>query len=384
MRSQALDGARHEREGAKARKIQIIMKLAIIGLANSGKTTVFNALTHGTAETAAYSSGQMEPNLAMVKVPDRRLEVLAQMFKPRKITYADVQYVDVAGISGGGNEGGGLPPALLNYLGTADALVHVVRAFEDTTVPHPNGSVDVPRDIAAVDLELIFSDLAIIEKRLTRLNAEITKMATKDKELRVAERDLLLRLQAALEGETPIRNVEMSDEEERMIRGYQFLTAKPMLLALNVGEDSINAPPTVSYPFRNSAVVALCGKIEAELSQLDDADTVSFMADLGISAPARDVVIQRSYELLGLVSFLTAGEDEVRAWPIRRNTPAVEAAGTIHSDIQKGFIRAETVAYSDLIGAGSMNDAKKAGTVRLEGKTYIVQDGDICHFRFNK
>lgn len=169
-----------------------------------------------------------------------------------------------------------------------------------------------------------------------------------------------------------------------MIRGFQFLTAKPMLLALNVGEDAISNPPSVSYPFRNSAVVALCGKIEAELSQLDDADTGSFMADLGISAPARDVVIQRSYELLGLVSFLTAGEDEVRAWPIRRNTPAVEAAGTIHSDIQRGFIRAETVAYDDLIRAGGMADAKKAGTVRLEGKTYIVQDGDICHFRFNK
>jgi GTP-binding protein YchF len=360
------------------------MKLAIIGLANSGKTTVFNALTRGTAETAAYSSGQMEPNLAMVKVPDQRLEVLAQMFKPRKVTYADVQYVDVAGISHGDGQGGGLPPALLNYLGTADALVHVVRAFKDDTVPHPEGSVSVARDIATVDLELSFSDLAIIEKRLTRLHAEITKMATKDKELRLAERDLLVRLQAALEGETPIRSVEMSDEEERLIRGYQFLTAKPMLVALNVGEEDIGSSPSVEYPFRNSGVVALCGKIEAELAQLDDADTASFMADLGISAPARDVVIQRSYELLGLISFLTAGEDEVRAWPIRRNTPAVEAAGTIHSDIQKGFIRAETVSFTDLVQAGGMNEAKKAGTVRLEGKTYIVQDGDICHFRFNK
>lgn len=359
------------------------MKLAIIGLANSGKTTVFNALTRGTAETAAYSSGQLEPNLAMVKVPDARLEVLAQMFKPRKTTYADVQYVDVAGISGGGRQGGGLPPALLNYIGGADALLHVVRAFEDASVPHPDGSVDVARDIAAVDLELAFSDLAIIEKRLGRLGAEIAKMSAKDKELRIAERDLLLRLQEALEAEMPIRNVEMSDEEERMIRGYQFLTAKPMLLALNIGEEAISAPPTVAYPHRNSGVVALCGKIEAELAQLDDEDAATFMEDLGISAPARDVVIQRSYELLGLVSFLTAGPDEVRAWPIRRNTPAVEAAGTIHSDIQRGFIRAEIVAYSDLIAAGSMADAKKAGTVRMEGKTYIVQDGDICHFLFN-
>lgn len=359
------------------------MKIAIIGLPNSGKTTVFNALTRGTAETAAYSSGQLEPNLSTVKVPDQRLEVLTEMFKPRKITYADVQYVDVAGISGGGRQGGGLPPALLNYLGTADALLHVVRAFEDTAVPHPDGSVNAARDISAVDLELAFSDLAIIEKRLTRLTAEITKMAAKDKEQRIAERELLLRLQAALENEEPIRSVEMSDEEERMIRGYQFLTAKPMLLAPNIGEAALGAPPALEYTGRRSAVVPLCGKIEAELAQLDDDDAKTFMEDLGIAAPARDVVIQRSYDLLGLVSFLTAGPDEVRAWPIKRSMPAVEAAGTIHSDIQRGFIRAEIVAYRDLIGAGSMNDAKKAGTVRMEGKTYVVQDGDICHFLFN-
>jgi GTP-binding protein YchF len=359
------------------------MKIAIIGLANSGKTTVFNALTRGTAETAAYSSGQMEPNLAMVKVPDSRLEVLAQMFKPRKITYADVQYVDVAGISGGGRQGGGLPPALLNYIGGADALLHVVRAFDDAGVPHPDGSVDLLRDIQAVDLELAFSDLAIIERRLQRLNAEIPKMSAKDKEQRIAERDLLTRLQAALEGEQPIRALGLSDEEERMIRGYQFLTAKPLLLVPNIGEAQISAPPAVEYAHARSAVVPICGKIEAELAQLDDADAATFMEDLGITRTARDLVIQRSYELLGLISFLTAGPDEVRAWTIRRNTPAVEAAGTIHSDIQRGFIRAEIVAYDDLIKAGDMNAAKKHGTVRMEGKTYVVQDGDICNFLFN-
>jgi len=359
------------------------MKIAIIGLANSGKTTVFNALTRGTAETAAFSSGQMEPNLAMVKVPDSRLEVLTQLFKPKKITYADVQYVDVAGISGGGRQGGGLPPALLNFIGSADALLHVARAFTDSGVPHPDGAVNLERDIQAVDLELAFSDLAIIERRLVRLNAEITKMATKDRELRMAERDLLNRLQGALEQEQPIRALELSEEEERLIRGYQFLTAKPMLLVPNLGEDQIGAPPAVEYAHKRSAVVPLCGKIEAELAQLDDADATSFMEDLGISQPARDLVIQRSYELLGLISFLTAGPDEVRAWTIRRNTSAVESAGTIHSDIQRGFIRAEIVAYDDLISAGDMNAAKKQGTVRMEGKTYIVQDGDVCHFLFN-
>lgn len=359
------------------------MKIAIIGLANSGKTTVFNALTRGTVETAAYSSGQLEPNIAMVKVPDTRLEVLAQMYKPRKITYADVQYVDVAGISGGGRQGGGLPPALLNYISSADALLHVVRAFEDAGVPHPDGSVNMTRDIAAVDLELAFSDLAIIERRLNRLNAEIPKMSAKDKELRIAERDLLQRLREGLENEQPIRHQDLSDEEERLIRGYQFLTAKPMLLALNIGEGAIGSPIALDYSYRQSAVVPFCAKIEAELAQLDDADSASFMADLGISQPARDLVIQRSYALLGLISFLTAGPDEVRAWTIARNTPAVEAAGTIHSDIQRGFIRAEIVAYKDLISAGDMAAAKKVGTVRMEGKTYIVQDGDICHFLFN-
>ncbi len=359
------------------------MKIAIIGLANSGKTTVFNALTRGTAETAAYSSGQLEPNLATVKVPDARLDALAKLFSPKKNTQADVQYVDVGGLSGGGRQGGGLPPALLNYIGSADALLHAVRAFEDAGVPHPDGSVNVARDIAAVDLELAFADLAIIEKRLNRLNSEITKLPAKEKELRMAERDLLQRLKDGLESEVPIRAAELSDDEERMIRGYQFLTAKPMLIALNVGEEAIQAPPQIAYDQPQSALVPLCGKIEAELAQLDDADAASFMEDLGITQPARDLVIQRSYDLLGLVSFLTAGPDEVRAWPIRRNTPAVEAAGTIHSDIQRGFIRAEIVAFTDLMSAGAMADAKKAGTVRMEGKTYIVQDGDVCHFLFN-
>ena len=359
------------------------MKIAIIGLANSGKTTVFNALTRGTAETAAYTSGQLEPNLMTVKVPDPRLEVLARMFSPKKVTPADVQYVDVGGLSSGARQSGGLPPALLNYIGGADALLHVVRAFEDEVVAHPEGSVDPARDVAAVDLELVFSDLGIIERRLTKLNAEIGKMASKDRELRIAERDLLLRLQGALEAETPIRDVDLSDEEERLLRGYQFLTAKPLLLVVNIGEDRIKDPPSFAYPHRHSDVVAICGKVEAELAQLDDEDARAFMDDLGITEVARDQVIARSYELLGLMSFLTAGPDEVRAWTIRRNTPAVEAAGAIHSDIQRGFIRAEIVAYDDLVKAGGMNEAKKAGVVRLEGKQYVVKDGDVCHFLFN-
>jgi GTP-binding protein YchF len=359
------------------------MKIAIIGLPNSGKTTVFNALTRGTAETTAYASGQLEPNVATVKVPDLRLNVLAQMFKPKKNTPADVQYVDVGGISSGARQSGGLPPALLNFIGGADALLHVARAFEDESVAHPEGTVNLARDVETVDLELAFSDMAIIERRLAKLNAEIGKMSTKDREQRIAERDLLIKLQAALEAGQLIRDVELSDEESRVLRGYQFLTAKPLLLVINIGEGQIAQPPAFAYAHRQSDVVALAGKIEAELAQLDDDDAQVFMDDLGISEAARDRVIASSYNLLGLISFLTAGPDEVRAWTIGRNTPAVEAAGAIHSDIQRGFIRAEIVAYDDLIKAGGMAEAKKHGTVRMEGKTYIVKDGDVCHFLFN-
>ncbi len=359
------------------------MRIAIIGLPNSGKTTVFNALTCGTAETTVYASGQIEPNQAVVKVPDERLHVLADMFHPRKVTHADVQYVDVAGMTGDQRKGGGLPPSLLNYISTADALLHVVRAFDDASVPHPEETVDMARDVVNLDLELAFSDLAIIEKRLSRLHAEINKMSAREREVRIVERDLLLRFQAALEADTPIRDLDVSEEEERMVRGYQFLTAKPVLVVVNIGEEHLANPPTLAYAHRQSAVVALCGKIEAELSQLDEDDARVFMDDLGITESARSRVIQRSYDLLGLISFLTAGPDEVRAWTIRRATPAVEAAGTIHSDIQRGFIRAEVIAYTDLVAAGGMTEAKKVGTVRMEGKQYIVQDGDVCHFLFN-
>ena len=361
------------------------MKIGIIGLPNSGKTTVFNALTGGTAETAAYSSGSLEPNLASVKVPDERLHVLARMYKPKKTTFADVQYIDVAGLSGSARETGGLSPAFLNYIAQVDALLHVVRVFEDPNVPHPDGSVDPRRDIETVDLELAFSDLAIIERRLQRLQGEIGKLAGKERELRLAERDVLQRLQAGLEQDIPIRDVELSADEEKMLRGYQFLSAKPLLVVLNVGEDQLGTDLAASLDYRHqkSVVVQLAGKVEAEIAQLDPDDARAFLDNLQIAEPARDRVIGASYDLLGLVSFLTTGPDEVRAWPIRRGTSALEAAGTIHSDIQRGFIRAEVVAYDDLVAAGTMAEAKKRGMVRMEGKTYVVQDGDICHFLFN-
>jgi hypothetical protein len=358
------------------------MKVAIIGLPNSGKTTAFNALTRGTAETSAYASGRLEPNLATVKVPDLRLDVLARLYNPKKVTPTNVQYVDINGLGPGARANGGFPPALLNYISGADALLHVVRAFDDEAAPHPAGSVDIDRDVAALDLELIFSDLGIIERRLDRLNTEISKIA-KDRERRIAERDGLTRLRAALEAGSPIRDVELSDEEARRLRGYQFLTAKPTLLVINIGENQIPDPPRYTYNHRQSDVVALCGKIEAELAQMGDEDARAFMEDLRILTPARDCVIGASYELLGLISFLTVGPDEVRAWTTYRGTPAVAAGGVIHSDIGRGFIRAEVVAYDDLIKAGGMTEAKKAGAVRMEGKQYVVQDGDVCNFLFN-
>ena len=276
------------------------MKIAIIGLPNSGKTTVFNALTRGSAETTNYASGQLEPNISTVKVPDTRLNRLSDMFNPRKQTPADVQYVDVGGISGE-RQSNGLPGALLNYIQGADAFLHVVRAFDDDAVPHPQGSVNAARDISSLDLELMFSDMAIIERRLQRLNAEINKMSTKDKELRSAERDALLTLQTALENEIPVRDVALSEDDDKLLRGYQFLSAKPMLVVVNVGDDQITDPPTVAYDHQRSDVVSIAGKIEAELAQMDDDDAKAFMDDLGISEAARDRAIKKSYDLLGLI-----------------------------------------------------------------------------------
>lgn len=358
------------------------MKIAIIGLPNSGKTTVFNALTHGMAATAAYASGRFEPNLATAIVPNSCLPVLATMYRPKKVTPADVHYVDIGGLGQGVRASDGLPPALLSYIKGADALLHVVRAFEDETVPHPAGTINVERDVTVLDLELILSDLGIIERRLDRLDLEIAKIA-KDRAQRLAERVVLARLQAALEDGTPIRDVELREEEERFLRGYQFLTAKPTLLVLNIGEAQLPCSPSYTYTHRQSDVVAFCGKVEAELARMDAADARVFMEDLGISAPARDRVIAASYQLLGLISFLTVGPDEVRAWTIRRGTPAVAAGGAIHSDIQRGFIRAEVVAYDQLVKAGGMSEAKKVGAVRIEGKRYVVQDRDVCNFLFN-
>jgi ribosome-binding ATPase len=364
--------------------------LVIIGLPSSGKTTVFNALTKAHAQTGGYSSAD-EPNLATVKVPDPRLDRLTELFKPQRRVPADVQYFDIAGIAKGIGEKG-MSGQLLGYLSQADALVHVVRAFENEDLPHPEGSVDPERDVETLNLELAFSDLAIIEKRLQRIAQQLPKLKGTERETYEREQGILVQLKDALEADRPLREVigELEPEDEKLLRGFGLLTAKPLLILVNFGDDQLGSHAdaliaSLRERFERPGVVVdgLAGKIEMEISQLDDEDAAVFLEDLGIAESSRERVISLSFELLGLMPFFTVGPDECRAWTIRRETPAVEAAGEIHSDIQRGFIRAEIVSYDDLIAAGSMAETKRLGTFRREGKTYVVRDGDIINFLFN-
>lgn len=365
--------------------------LVIVGLPSSGKTTAFNALTLAEAQTGTYSAAEGEPNLATVKVPDPRLDLLTEMFQPQRKVQADVQYFDVAGIAKGIAEKG-MSGQLLGYLSQADALVHVVRAFEDPNVPHTDGSVDPLRDIETLNLEFLFSDLALIDKRLSRLVAQIPKTRGAEREAFEREQVVLTRLKETAEADTPLREVvgDLDQDDAKILRGFGFLTAKPLLVLLNLGEsqlgadgDAMVAAARERFGRPGVAIDALAGQIEMEIGRLDEDDAAVFMADLGITESARARVIRQSFDLLGLIPFFTVGPDECRAWTIRRGATAVEAAGEIHSDIQRGFIRAEVVGYDDLIAAGSMAETKKAGTFRREGKTYVVQDGDTINFLFN-
>jgi GTP-binding protein YchF len=368
----------------------VTTKLVIIGLPSSGKSTVFNALSRSTAETGSFG-GDDEPNLATVKVPDERLDTLTELFQPQRRVPADVQYLDVRGIDKGVSEQG-MSGQLLGHLSQGDALVHVVRAFEDEPTPHPEGSVDPARDIETMNLELAFSDLAVVDKRLQRVIQQLPKMKGAEREAYEREQRLMERLKAALEADTPLREIvdELEEEDRKTLRGFGLLTIKPMLVLVNLGEtqlgetgETLIARLREQFATPGVAVDGLAGKIEMEIGQLEPDDAAVFLEDLGLAESSRDRIIRISFELLGLIPFFTVGPDECRAWTIRRGTPAVEAAGTIHSDIQRGFIRAEIVSYQDLIDAGSMAESKKRGTFRREGKTYIVEDGDVINFLFN-
>ena len=365
--------------------------LVIIGLPSSGKTTVFNALTRSEAETGSYSASPDEPNLATVKVPDARLDRLTEMFRPQKRVPADVQYLDVAGIAKGIAEKG-MSGALLGHLSQADALVLVARAFDDPNVPHVEDTVDPARDVETLQLELLFSDLAAVEKRLERIENQKQKVVGRERDAMERERALMERLRQALEAETPLREIlpEIDPEDVKILRGFGFLTAKPLLILLNIGEDQLGeaeaaliAGCRTRFERPGVGVAALPGQIEMEIGRLEPDDAAAFMSDLGIAESGLDQVIRHSFELLGLMPFFTVGPDECRAWTIRRGATALEAAGEIHSDIQRGFIRAEVVGYDDLVNAGGLNEARKLGKLRREGKEYIVQDGDVINFLFN-
>jgi GTP-binding protein YchF len=367
------------------------LNLGIVGLQGSGKTTLFNAITGSHAQTSAYSSGD-QPNVAMVKVPDPRLDVLARMYNPRKFTPADVQFVDVPGMSGAAKEKESKEPIsrqTLGFISTVDALVLVVRAFENAAVPLPEGSpgVDPLRDLETVMLEMAFSDLGIIERRLERLKGEIQKMKGAEREMREREQELLTRIGPNLEEGTHIRALGLSEDDDKAIRNFGFLTAKPVLVVVNLGEDNLDSASELAARVReavpSSEVIAIPAQLEMEIVQLAPEDAAEFRESMGVGPSRLGEVVTKSYSLLGLISFLTAGEDEVRAWTIRRGTVAQRAAGTIHTDLERGFIRAEVVHFDDLIAAGNMVEAKKRGTVRSEGKTYVVKDGDVINVLFN-
>jgi GTP-binding protein YchF len=367
------------------------MQTAIIGLAGSGKTTVFNTLTRGHAETGGY--GGVTLNVGVVKVPDDRLDRLAVIFKPKKIVQADVTYVDLPAPppSTEGHVGTEeLPADHLARLRDSDALLHVVRAFEDPAHPHPDGSVDPARDLERLDLEFILADLSMTERRLERLSGSGRHGSAAERESNEREEVILRRLHQALEAGKPIRDVELDIDEEKAIRGFRFLTQKPVLVLLNVGEGDLAgagdrvAAVAAGYDHRHAMVDALSARIEMELGELEPDEAAVFMEELGIAESGLDRVIALTYRLLGLISFLTAGPDEVRAWPIPDGSNAVDAAAAIHTDLAKGFIRAETVSYDDLLSLGSMAEARKAGRLRSEGKTYRMRDGDVVEILFSK
>jgi len=360
------------------------MKTAIIGLANAGKTTIFNALTGLNLEVTTFPTLAGEPHTGVVRVPDERLTRLTEIFKPKKTTQATVEYIDYMGLTKGDMAQN---RKVFDLIRDADAIVHVVRGFADEAVSHPMGGLGPRRDAETVELEMIFGDLELVEKRLERM-AEGAKKGKKPDE---AEQKLLVKCKDALENETALRDLDFTDEEQKAMRSLQFMSIKPLLVVLNTAEEEMNSVATEAaaaelsqyFKGRQVSVLDLCGKIEMEIAQLPLDEARVFLDDLGIAEPALNKLIHRSYELLGLISFLTAGEDEVRAWTIRRGTDAQRAAGKIHSDIERGFIRAEVVAYEDFIAHGSMAAAREKGLVRLEGKTYVVKDGDIINFRFN-
>ena len=364
------------------------MKLGIVGLPNVGKSTLFNSLTKAGAESANYPFCTIDPNVGVVTVPDERLNLLGDFYKSKKVTPAVIEFVDIAGLVKGASKGEGLGNQFLANIREVDALVHVVRCFEDSNVVHVDGSIDPLRDIETINLELVFSDLEILERRI----AKVTKTARMDKEA-AKELAFLEKVKAHLEeGQLAITLETENEDEDAWLATYNLLTAKPVIYAANVAEDDI-ADDGANNQYvqavreyaakQNSEVFVICAQIEEEISELDEDERKMFLEDLGLTESGLEKLVRASYHLLGLMSFLTAGEDETRAWTIKIGTKAPQAAGKIHTDFERGFIKAEVVNYQDLLDCGSYAGAREKGLVRMEGKEYVVQDGDVILFRFN-
>ena len=365
------------------------INIGITGLPQSGKTTVFNALSGGKADTISHAGGGLAPHVGVARVPEPRLLTLNELLKPQKLVPAEARYIDVTASLKTLAQDKGIGGELLNHLGAVDTLINVVRAFRDESIPHPEGSLDPDRDIGALDLELVFSDLAILERRLERLENSLKGARSPERQNLLQEKDTVLGLKTELEKDLPIRELAPGPAAARIIANYQLLTAKPLLIVINIGEEQLAATAAIEADFNSRyaggkcRAVAMCGKLEMELAQMEEDEAGEFRAEYGLKESGLERTVKASYELSDLISFFTIASNEVRAWSIKRGTTAVKAAGKIHTDMEKGFIRAESIAFDDLVDCGGIAAARQQGRLRLEGKDYIIQDGDVITFLFN-